>query len=403
MLAFNLIFTSLPITVLAVYDKDVTYEYIMTDQEETEQYRDHDFKCIDLDNSHIPSSTVKIMPLIKNNFQYLYHTTQQNWDFNWRVFFIEIINSVAIAVILCTLTFSVCSGTSIQHQDGYTYDFWMASFVIYGCLIYITNLVLIMRSGQITWFVMFWIAFFSIIPFLVLSLLFDTVMSVDNGSQYILLNMGSTYHYYLVCFIMTFIAFYFECVRCCIRIFWYPRLSDYYKLLIKCGKQNDLTKFDKDYLQSFAELNNPIQKRKLDKMRRASMQVGDGRLHMPSGAIDPVRSMAAYNSGAGQKESLEEIENSESMISTPQSDSNAFPILPFKKKNSAQKLSAKNSQEARDLRSSQGLQRPMLQSPLAVLPNKAIRDESLPPLTLSQYSNLKSKNSGNSVTTNKNK
>ena len=256
---------------MAVYDKDVTYQYVMNEEEEEQYYRTHDFSVRTPDDSFIATSSVRHMPLIKANFQYLYHTTQQNWDFNWKVFFLEVLYSVSLAVILCTLAFSVCSGVSIQHEDGYTYDFWMASFTIYGCLIYITNVAIALRSGQITWFVMFWIAFFSVIPFLVISLLFDTIMKIENGSQYILLNMGSTYHYYLVCCAMVFIAFLFEITRKFVQVIWRPRLSDYFRLLINRGLENDPSKFEKGFLASFSHLRNPIQKHKIKMANRSNV------------------------------------------------------------------------------------------------------------------------------------
>lgn len=256
-------FTSFPITVLAVYDKDVTYEYVMKEEEEKSYYKSKDSTLDNLDNSYIATPTIRHMSLIKANFQYLYHTTQQNWDFNWKKFFVEVVNSLSLAVILCILAFSVCSSTSIHHQDGYSFDYWNVSFTIYAALIYMTNVAILMRSGQITWFVIFWIAFFSIIPFIIVSILYDTVMDLVNGSQYILPTMGQTYHYYLVCIVITFIAFLFEFIQKLAQVTWKPRLSDYFRLLINRGLENDPSKFEKQFLESFAQLRDPIQKHKL--------------------------------------------------------------------------------------------------------------------------------------------
>lgn len=394
MVGFNLVFTSFPITVLAVYDKEVTYEYIMNEQEERHHYRERDFQTIDPNNSYIPSSSVKIMPLIKKNFQYLYHTTQQSWDFNWKIFFVEIINALAQAVILCTLIFSVCSGTSIQHQDGYTYDFWMASFTIYGSLVYITNLVIVMRSGQITWFVMFWVAFFSIIPFLTFSLIFDTVMNIENGSQYILLNMGSTYHYYLVCIVMTFIVYYFEVMRTCIRVFWKPRLSDYFRLLIKREKQDDPTKFDREFLISFSELNNPIQKRKIDKaMRRTSTQLEANQLRVPSVVIEPIKELSESSSKM-KRGDFESVEKEDS-VDSPKDRVNALPFI-FKKKNSANKVVALNGSEPKDLKNQHNDEPPMLQAPIAKEHMVKPVNDSLPSLVSPNFVNLRKKSSAQS-------
>lgn len=407
MTAFNLFFTSFPITVLAVYDKDITYEYIMNEEEEVNYYQTREFNSLDLDSSYVPTSTLKIMPLIKSNFQYLYHTTQQNWDFGWKIFFVEVINSIALAVVVCTLAFSVCSGTSVQHQSGFTYDFWMTSFTIYGSIIYITNLVVVFRSGQITWFVMFWVAFFSIIPFLVLSLLFDTVMNIENGSQYILLNMGSTYHYYLVCAVMTFIAFLFEAVRKCVQVFWWPRLSDYFRLLINLKKENDPENFDKEILESFAHLHNPIQKHKYRKMKekkRLSTTHGEAiaSLVPPSITVEQAKIIGELPSEENSKDMIEAnpdldqegpLKNLEKNQRIPEEGS---PSLISMKKSSPKSSLSKNEPEEKYHSSSIGLHkqlfdeqdaRPILEPPLHKKSSQPAI-ENLPPLS-SRYSNSK--------------
>lgn len=250
---FNLFFTSLPVSCLALFDKDVTYEEVMSHEEQARFYQSREYVGHSEDGSYLPTPCLRIMPLIKQNFHFLYHSTQLGWDFSWKRFFMEILNAVCLAVILCLVTFGVCSGLNIQHIEGYTYDFWMSSFTIYASLIYISNCSLVIRAGQITWFFLFWVFFASIIPFLVVSLLFDTVMSLENGSQYLLLNMGSTYNYYLVCIANVFIAFMFEAGRKCIQVFFKPRLSDYFRSLIAKGEEGDPSKFDRAIINGFIE------------------------------------------------------------------------------------------------------------------------------------------------------
>ena len=187
----------------------------MTEDEVRHHHKEKVFQSIDLNNSYLPISTLKVMSLTKANFQYLHHTTLQYWDINCKKLFVEIINAISLAVVKCTVVLRVCLGTSIENTDGYTYDYWMVSFTIYAILIYITNMAILVRSGQITWIVVFWIISFSVLPFLILYILFDTVISIEDGRQYILLNLAVTAHYDLACIAITFIVFYFEIIGYC--------------------------------------------------------------------------------------------------------------------------------------------------------------------------------------------
>lgn len=265
---------------MAVYDKDVTYQYLAEDGSEKDPRGSTKTVVTDLDNSFIPLPSVKHMPLIKANFQYLYHTTQQNWDFSWHTFFWESFNSVCITAIICALAFNVGSGANIHHQDGHSYDYWNVSFIIYGSLVFVTNVAIVMRSGQLTWFVVFWIVAFSIVPFLVVEALFDTVMSITNGMQQTMPTMGMTGHYYLIYFAVTAIAFLFEFMRKLTQVMWRPRLSDYFRLLINRGLEDKPCYFDKDWLASFSQLKDPIQKHKLGNTKKVRENLSGSSLNI---------------------------------------------------------------------------------------------------------------------------
>lgn len=238
----------------------------MTEEERDEHYRTQDFTGVGCDGSHIPTSMLRDMPNIKKNFHLLYYTTQKSMDFNWTRFFTEVVYGLLAAAILCLITFSTCSGKNIHHLDGYSYDFWMSSFTIYGCLIFMSNVSILCRISQISWFQILWIMIGSIIPFYALSILFDTTLSLENGSQYFLISMSQTYHYYLVLVANITVTFILEVSRRIADTYFRPRLSDYFKYLINHGLEADSRWFTKERMEVYRKDHNPIKK----KPRRAS-------------------------------------------------------------------------------------------------------------------------------------
>lgn len=233
----------------------------MNQEERDEHYRTQDFTGVGCDGSYLPTSMLRDMPNIKKNFHLLYYTTQKSLDFNWTRFFTEVIYGILAAVFLCLITFSTCSGTNIQHIDGYSYDFWMSSFTIYACLIFMSNISLLCRISQISWFQILWIMIGSIIPFYLLSILFDTSLSLENGSQYFLVSMSQTYHYYLVLFANIVVTFILEVSRRIADTYFRPRLSDYFKYLINNKLETDPRWFTKERMEVYRKDPNPIKKK----------------------------------------------------------------------------------------------------------------------------------------------
>lgn len=255
-------FTSLPISCIATFDKDATYEYLMNEKESQEFYRSQGFTGTSLDGSFVPSKTLRILENVKANFHYLYHTTQRGWDFCWKKLGIEAVNSIICAAAICTIAFGALSGVNTVHEAGYTYDFWMSSFTIYASAILMSNVVIVCRASQISWFLLFWVFAGSIIPFYVISFFYDTMMNLENGSQFIILNIGTTYHYYLVIGANMMVAFMIEMGRRCGQAFYRLRLADYFKLLINNGLDWDPARFNKELMREFADLHDPPTKKK---------------------------------------------------------------------------------------------------------------------------------------------
>lgn len=244
-----------------MFEKNLTYEYIMSENEERDYFTDNAFIGQSLDGSFLPCPTLKIIDNIKKHFQWSYYISQKSLDFGWKKFGSEALSSSFQAAALCTVTFGVCSGLNIQHVNGYTYDFWMMSFTVYASLIFITNVTLLVRTEHISVFLLFWIIGFSILPYLILNYVFDTQLDVENGSQYLINKMSETSHYYLVLAANVMIAFLIETWRRLRQVFWKPRINDYFKYLLKEGKVTEDKYFAEEILKGFVQMQEPIKKK----------------------------------------------------------------------------------------------------------------------------------------------
>jgi hypothetical protein len=258
-----LLFTSFPICYLAVIDKDVTYEQVLSEEEEAEYHKDDNYTGWTDEGSYIPTRRMKILPLIKKNFQYLYHTTQSGAPFGWNSFFWEAVNSLCMATILCLVGYNVYAGTVCMHRDGHTSDFWMASFGIYAALVFGTTAVVLVRTSQITWiYLIFFIFFFSLVPFFLLSYLFDTMLvTTPNLKEYVMVNLSETHVYYLYFILFTGLSILVEVGFLFIRYYYKPTLADYFRWLIKNNKADSEEYFDQAILQNFKRLQDPIPKK----------------------------------------------------------------------------------------------------------------------------------------------
>ena len=76
---YNTLFTSVPISSIAIVDKEVTYQRIRS-----KMPSNYKTTTIDEDGSFLFDPCVETLPLIKKNFHHLYYTTQENWNFGWK-------------------------------------------------------------------------------------------------------------------------------------------------------------------------------------------------------------------------------------------------------------------------------------------------------------------------------
>lgn len=256
---YNLFFTSFPISYLALWDKDVTYEWVMSEEEEETYYQAHTFTGESLDQSYLPTSTIKIFSEIKKHYHKLYYLTQDGSAFGWSTFFGEVINGLVIAMLIGYIGYNVFGGDIIMHSDGYNPDYWMASFALYSSLIYCTNVVLLIRANQITWLLtLAYVGAASLMPFFVLVFLFDTVLEVQNAGSRSYLNLCQTWHYYFFCLSVIMACSFIEISKKMYRMFWKPYLNDYFKYLIHRGEQDNPENFKPEILEAFVKIHDPI-------------------------------------------------------------------------------------------------------------------------------------------------
>lgn len=258
---YNLLFTTFPICYIALWDKDVTYEYVMNDEEEEEHYRSNEFTGLSLDQSYVPTTNLKTKYLIKKYFHHLYYTTQRGWTFNWKTFLGEVVNAVVISVVLCLFGYLIFAGDRAITIDGQTSDFWIASFSIYASLVYTTNVVILTRAGQITWLLIVYCTFISVIPFWLLSFIFDTYMDLPDARQRILENMAVSSQYYLFFILTMSVGFIIEVFKRFYKMFHKPTLSEYFLWLIKNKKEDQEQYFTQEIFDSFIKLHDPIKRK----------------------------------------------------------------------------------------------------------------------------------------------
>ncbi len=281
----------------------------MSEKEEIEHYKTNAYTGVTLDNSFQPTRMLKILPLIKQHYHKLYYTTQSGWNFTWTSFFGEVINGVVIAFLLGYLGFNIFDGKLVIIDDGQTPDYWMVSFAIYGALIYCTNTVLLFRAGQITWFFIAFIFCCSLIPYWVLNFLFDTVISMENSSQRVLINLFQTYHYFLFAAIIVVAVIFIEYSIKVYKMYWKPSLVEYFQFLISNKLYNDPARFEDRILEAFQSNHDPIkrsQHRQLymtkeleSELAQLSQDIDDkgGQVvqHRDSGVDLPVRASSAQD------------------------------------------------------------------------------------------------------------
>lgn len=259
-----------------------------------------------LDESYIPTSRLRILPLIKKHFHLLYQTTQKGQYFGWHTFSQEVMNSLTTALLLWGLGYTVYSGKVIVHVDGHTPDFWMASFAIYASLIYMTNISLLVRVDQITWTLMGYIFFLSLGPFFIMSFLFDLVFPGPNAQQRILFNIGVTYQYYLLFIILGVAVFMIEVCKKLYKVTWKPSIADYFRHLVKTGKADDPKYFTKEIFDTFKEADEPIQKKSTKKKTQANAST----TNLVGTVIGEAPARAANANGSGnQGAALEKIQS----------------------------------------------------------------------------------------------
>lgn len=141
---FNLIFTSLPLMIRAIFEKDIYY-MVRKNKYEGEKFE------------------MKELAMVKKAYPKFYYQGQKKKLFNTKRYVNWVVQGLVHGAIIFTLC-CVVFYYNILNLDGYTNDLWLLSIYLYSCLILVVDLKLALYTQA-------WSIFF-IIALVVTSLVF---------------------------------------------------------------------------------------------------------------------------------------------------------------------------------------------------------------------------------------
>ena len=129
---YNLLFTSFPLVMRSIFEKDVYYKSFINDQL-------YDLK------------------LVKKNYPFLYSQTAKLNEFDDETFFYYVIRGMLHGFFLFYLSYAVCLDLPILNEDGFSDDFWMFSIVLFTLVVLIANIQLAISIRY--WYLLTFLAF----------------------------------------------------------------------------------------------------------------------------------------------------------------------------------------------------------------------------------------------------
>merc|ERR1740139_473329 len=146
---YNLLFTSWPVIIRAVFDQDIYYKK--------------------WSRKNAPKDRNKVLAYrenLKQKFNYLYYVGQTNQLFNFKNILLWFINSVIAAAVIfwiCIYSFS----TNIINSNGQVHDIWFFSILIYTIVIFVVDLKLLMLTKHFNMFIFISVILCSIVLYIV--------------------------------------------------------------------------------------------------------------------------------------------------------------------------------------------------------------------------------------------
>jgi len=178
---FNLIFTSWPVIIRAVFDQDIYYKK-WTSKGPMERLK--------------ASKTLAFRANLQTRFNYLYYVGQKNLLFNMKNIFLWFFNSIMGALIIFYLT-KECYASDVINAKGQVQDIWFLSIIMYTVIIFVVDLKLLMFTKHFNVFIfvsvilfsiVLYVAYFFIADLISVFLIYKTAMAiVSSGYFYLIL------------------------------------------------------------------------------------------------------------------------------------------------------------------------------------------------------------------------
>ena len=159
---FNLLFTSWPVIIRAVFDQDINYKKWSRASKDPVPNQPNNGKII------------RERLNLKEKFHYLYYVGQKNLIFNYKNILLWFLNSVVASLVV----FYVCSfafGDSVINSQGHSLDIWFLSILVYTVVIFVVDLKLMMFTRHFNVFIFISVFLFSIVLYVVYFLIADSI------------------------------------------------------------------------------------------------------------------------------------------------------------------------------------------------------------------------------------
>jgi magnesium-transporting ATPase (P-type) len=240
-----LVFTAYAIAYLGSMDQDVRYRSYLSNKllkKKKQQYKNPVINDLGelaaSDNeSVVPLIQTKVQKSIKDNFQHLYYITQKNIYYDYRKFWLEVLDATVDGVIITIVMFLAFWVAPID-SDGRMGDFWFSSITMYSILIVAVNVKTLFRAAHITVLLLISIFVTSIIPFYLFAYFYDHWENFNEHSHFSARFTMSTLGYWLSVLLISFYVCFLEIFKFFGKYYFNPSMVEYVKQLNKMKQLN---------------------------------------------------------------------------------------------------------------------------------------------------------------------
>ena len=156
---------------------------------------------------------------------------------------------------------------AILSKAGQVSDHWSVSFTIYASIVLSVNITVLFRCRSITWLTLVAIFLTSIFPYFLFMYWYDRWDWINVESSYSTDVLFKTIHFYLLVSINCMYVTIGEMLYLMKIYRMKPTLAEYFKLLIKIGKEDNASYFNNKSINYIKRFWNPLE------LKRATKEV----------------------------------------------------------------------------------------------------------------------------------